>query len=170
MTFTIQSSAFADGQAIPSRHSCEGDNVSPLLSWSGQPEGTQSFALIVDDADAPSPWKFFTHWVMFNIPANVEGLPEAVPARERLENGAIQGVTGIGKMGYYGPCPLPGNPHRYRFTLYALDTTLNLRPRATKEQVLNAMSGHVIGETLLTGTYKLRLRAYGKVLWKQFFG
>lgn len=151
MAFSITSSAFSPNGTIPRRHTCDGENLSPALSWSGAPEGTQTFALIMDDPDAPR--GVFTHWVLFNLPGSTTSLPEGVPARERLDNGAVHGQTSAGRMGYEGPCPPPGRPHRYRFFLYALDTSLDLKPGATKQAVLQAIQGHILAEAQLVGTY-----------------
>lgn len=153
MTFNITSTAFSDGGAIPEKYSCNGQNISPELSWSGSPTGTASFALIMDDPDA-----VYTHWVIFNLPSDINSLPEAVPKDEVLANGALQGKIGSGgigyPIGYFGPCPPMGSPHHYRFTLYALDTSLNLAAGSSKEQLLQAMQGHVLGQAQLVGIYQ----------------
>jgi Raf kinase inhibitor-like YbhB/YbcL family protein len=148
----LTSTAFEEGEPIPARYSCDGEDVSPALAWSEVPEGTDSFALIMDDPDAPG--GTFTHWVIFNIPRGDRNLPEGVPADSRLDNGALQGQTGFGRMGYDGPCPPSGPAHRYRFTLYALDGELSLSEGATKQQVLDAIEGHVLDQVTLTGTYQ----------------
>ena len=152
MAFSLTSMAFGPDEVIPSRHTCDGEDVSPALSWSEAPQRTSAFALIVDDPDAPR--EVFTHWVLFNLPANTQGLFEGVPKTERLENGALQGRNDFRKTGYGGPCPPPGKPHHYRFFLYALDAPLDLKPGATKKQVLDAMQGHILGEVQLVGTYQ----------------
>lgn len=152
MAFSLSSTAFDAGQAIPRRYTCDGEDTAPSLSWSEAPQGTQAFALIMDDPDAPR--GMFTHWVLFNLPSTAQGLPEGVPKRERLENGALQGRNDFGGIGYGGPCPPPGRPHRYRFFLYALDTPLNLRPGASKKQVLDWIQGHILAEAQLVGTYQ----------------
>ncbi len=153
MAFSLRSESFGSNEAIPPRYTGDGENVSPALSWSEVPENTAAFALIMDDPDAPAPWQFFTHWVLINIPADVRELPEGVPGTETLESGAVHGATGSGRVGYFGPSPPPGNPHGYRFILYALDGPLALGPGVTKEQALEAMSGHILGEAQLVGTY-----------------
>ena len=152
MSFSVTSDAFKPGEAIPARYTCQGQDVSPRLSWSGQPGNTASFALIVGDPDAPG--GTFTHWVMFNLPAAVTKLPEGVPKSDTIENGAIQGKNSSGKIGYMGPCPPAGKQHHYQFTVYALDGTLMLSPGASKQQVLSAMDGHVLGQAQLVGTYQ----------------
>jgi Raf kinase inhibitor-like YbhB/YbcL family protein len=151
MAFSIRSDAFDQDQPIPSRFTCDGEDVSPALSWSDVPDGTQSFALIVDDPDAP---RVFTHWVLYNLPASAQGLPEGVAKTDRPESGGFQGRTDFGNTGYGGPCPPPGRPHRYRFRLYALDGLIDLGPGATKQQVLDAIEGHILGQTQLVGTYQ----------------
>ena len=148
----ITSTAFQEGEAIPAKYSCDGQDISPELTWSEVPEGTQSFALITDDPDAPI--GTFTHWVIFNIPADSLGLPEAVPNEPQLTSGALQGKNDFGNIGYGGPCPPPGALHHYHFTLYALDQTLDLPAGATKTQVLKAMQGHILAQVELIGTFK----------------
>jgi Raf kinase inhibitor-like YbhB/YbcL family protein len=150
MTFTLTSTAFAEGQTIPARYTCDGADVSPLLRWDGAP-AAQSFALIADDPDAPG--GTFTHWVLFDIPAAQRELPEG------QATGAL-GVAGrndFGKAGYGGPCPPRGAPHRYIFTLSALDVaTLNLPANASRSDVEAAMRGHILGQAQLMGRYGRR--------------
>ena len=152
MTLSVSSSAFQEGEGIPAKYSCEGQDISPPLVWSEAPGQTQSFALIMDDPDAPG--RVFTHWVLFNIPSDSRELPEAVPTQSQLSNGALQGRNDFGKIGYGGPCPPPGRPHRYQFTLYALDQPLDLTAGASKKQVLDAMQGHILAQGQLMGTYQ----------------
>jgi len=149
--FMLTSSAFSEGTRLPDRHTCSGEDLSPPLAWSGAPKGTQSFALIVEDPDAPS--GTFVHWVLYNLPATLTSLPEGVPQNEQLDSGAYQGVSGFGSIGYRGPCPPPGKPHRYFFILRALDNTLAPQPRMTKAQLGKVMQGHVLAEAHLMGTY-----------------
>jgi Raf kinase inhibitor-like YbhB/YbcL family protein len=151
-TFAVTSSAFTTGAEIPVKYTCNGQNVSPPLDWNQGPARTASFALTVDDPDAPL--KAFAHWVIFDLPPDTRGLPEAVPKDGKLASGALQGGNGFGKIGYAGPCPLSGSPHHYRFTLYALDKSLDLAAGASKEQVLEAMQGHVIAQSQLIGIYQ----------------
>lgn len=147
----LVSTAFQESSSIPRKHTGDGSDVSPPLEWSDAPEGAKTFALIVDDPDAPrGTW---VHWVLFNIPADRTDLAEAQPARGALPGGARQGKNDFGKLGYGGPAPPPGKPHRYLFKLYALDTTLNLPEGATKKQAEDAMKGHILAETQLIGTY-----------------
>jgi hypothetical protein len=150
--FEISSEAFKDGGYISSKHTGEGQDVSPPLKWSGAPGTTKSFALICDDPDAPR--RTWVHWIIYNIPANATGLTEAVPKKERLPDGSIQGITDFGRAGYGGPMPPPGPAHRYFFKLYALDSMPELRPKATKSELLKAMEGHVLAEAQLIGLYK----------------
>ena len=148
---TLTSPAFVEGAAIPRKHTCDGADVSPLLSWSGSPEGTVSFALICDDPDAPG--RTWVHWVCYDIPATVTGLPEAVPEHAHLGTGGVQGMTDFGRIGYGGPCP-PSGTHRYFFKLYALDASLGLSSGATKQDLVKAMQGHIRAEAGLMGTYR----------------
>jgi Raf kinase inhibitor-like YbhB/YbcL family protein len=152
MSFSITSPAFADGAEIPVKYSCDGENVSPPLDWSEVPTGTASFALILDDPDAPV--GVFTHWVIFNLPPDTRGLPEALPKDGTLASGALQGKNGGGNIRYIGPCPPRGTPHHYRFTLYALDKSLDLATGASKDQVLQAMQGHILAQSQLVGLYQ----------------
>jgi hypothetical protein len=146
----LTSSAFEPNQLIPPKYTCDGQNVSPSLAWRNVPEGAQSLALICDDPDAPR--VTFVHWVIYNLPASLTALPEAVPPTPYLEQGALQGKNDFGNLGYGGPCP-PAGTHRYYFTLYALDQPLTLSPRATKQQVLQGISGHRLAEAQLMGRY-----------------
>jgi Raf kinase inhibitor-like YbhB/YbcL family protein len=152
MTLSISSPAFQEGERVPAKYTCEGQNVSPQLEWSGVPEKAQSLAFIMDDPDAPS--GTFTHWVIFNTPPDSLTSPEALPKEPQLSSGTRQGINDAGKIGYYGPCPPPGRPHRYRFTLYALDKELDLKAGASKEQLLRAMEGHILEQARLTGIYQ----------------
>ena len=151
MAIELTSTAFSEGEMIPRRHSCDGEDVSPPLAWSGVPDATQSLALICDDPDAPG--GTWDHWVLFNIPADTTDLPEAVPADPELASGAVNGSNSWGRLGYGGPCP-PGGTHRYFFYLYALDTRLTLQSGATKPQLLQAMEGHILAEGQLMGRYR----------------
>lgn len=151
MAFELTSSAFKSGDPIPRRYTCEGEDLSPPLHWSVPPAATKSLVIIADDPDAPvGTW---VHWVIYDLPLDLRGLTEAVPPKDRLPNGALQGLNDFKRVGYGGPCPPPGKPHRYYFTLYALDITLNLKPRATKAQVLDASKGHVLAEAQLMGRF-----------------
>lgn len=149
----LTSSAFTAGSAIPSRFTCDGPNVSPPLAWSGAPEKTKSFALIVDDPDAPdpaAPKMVWVHWVLYNLPATSSSLPEAV---RDLPSGTLDGKNDWKKAGYGGPCP-PIGRHRYFHSLYALDTVLPDLKTPSKAELLDAMKGHVLGKAELIGTYQ----------------
>jgi len=152
MVLTVLSTAFQEGDRIPSKYSCEGQDISPPLAWGEPPAATQSFALVVDDPDAPG--GVFTHWVLFNIPSDSRELPEGVPTQARLASGTLQGKNDFGRIGYAGPCPPAGRLHRYQFTLYALDQPLDLKAGASRKQVLDAMQGHILAQGQLTGTYQ----------------
>ncbi|MDB5392095.1 MAG: phosphatidylethanolamine-binding protein [Planctomycetaceae bacterium] len=152
MTLDLTSSAFHDGEAIPVKYTEDGEDWSPPLIWTGTPDGTASLALICDDPDAPrGTW---VHWVLFNLPAELQKLNEHVPVDGLLDNGARQGKNDFEKLGYGGPAPPAGKPHRYFFKLHALDTKLNLPQGASKEDLLSAMQKHVLGEAHLMGTYQ----------------
>jgi Raf kinase inhibitor-like YbhB/YbcL family protein len=155
MAFILTSPAFANNGSIPKQYTCEGADISPLLRWSGVPQGTKSFALIIDDPDAPdprAPTMTWVHWVVYDIPAEAQGLPENA-ANSGLPAGARQGLNDWKRAGYGGPCP-PIGRHRYFHRLYALDTVLPDLGHATKAQLLDAMKGHVIAEAQLGGTYQ----------------
>ena len=149
--FELSTPAFENMQSIPAKYTCDGADVSPPLSWSGYPEDTVSFVLIVEDPDAPR--GIFTHWLVYDIPADVHELKEGVPRVERLPSGGVQGLNDFGRIGYGGPCPPPGERHRYFFRVYALNVTLGLGPGAGRREVLEAMRGHVVGEAELVGVY-----------------
>ncbi|MDZ7579900.1 MAG: YbhB/YbcL family Raf kinase inhibitor-like protein [Deltaproteobacteria bacterium] len=151
MAIQLISEAFSEGAMIPTRYTCDGEDVSPPLSWTELPPETGSFALICEDPDAPvGTWD---HWVLFNIPASATGLPEAVPATATLDDGSVHGNNSWGRLGYGGPCP-PGGTHRYIFSLFALDIKLDLKSGATKSGLLKAMEGHILARTRLTGKYR----------------
>ena len=152
MTIGLSSTAFKEGDKIPVKYTCDGQDISPALIWDEPPQPTESLVLIVDDPDAPG--GVFTHWVLFNIPVNIYQFGEDVPAQEQLESGALQGKNDFGRIGYRGPCPPSGRSHRYRFTIYALDQRLNLKADVSKKQVMDAMQGHILAQGQLTGTYQ----------------
>ena len=151
MPLTLTSSAFSPGGTIPRKHTCDGPDVSPALNWTDPPAGTQSWALIMDDPDAPvGTW---VHWVLYDLPAAARALPENVPKQEQLPDGSRQGRNDFRRTGYGGPCPPAGPAHRYFFKLYALDAKLGLRAGATKADVERAMQGHILGQAELMGRY-----------------
>jgi Raf kinase inhibitor-like YbhB/YbcL family protein len=147
----IKSSAFGSDEMIPAKYTCDGADFSPPLEWSESPAGTKSFALVCDDPDAPmGTW---VHWVIYDIPPTATMLAEGITREKDLPGGGTQGINDFRKIGYGGPCP-PGGTHRYFFKLYALDAMLALKPGITKDQLLTAMRGHILGEAQLMGTYK----------------
>ncbi len=151
LKLNLQSPVFSDGFQIPKDYTADGANASPPLRWGDPPDGTKSFALIVDDPDAPR--GTFVHWVLFNLPADARELPPGVPQTPTLPSGARQGTNSFGKVGYGGPSPPPGPAHRYMFKLYALSGVVGLDAGATKEQLLEAMRGIQLAEGRLTGVY-----------------
>ena len=154
MSFSITSTAFAEGQEIPDQYTCDGTDISPPLSWTNLPEGTQSLVLIMDDPDAPdpeAPKMTWVHWLLYNLPADSSGLPEAV-SDNQLPAGTLQGSNNWDRTGYGGPCP-PIGRHRYFFKLYALDSTLPDLKSPDKKSLLQSMQGHILQETVLMGTY-----------------
>jgi len=146
----LKSAAFASGEPIPVQYTCDGDDISPPLQWSDPPQGTQSFALIADDPDAPG--RTWVHWVLYNLPADSRSLSEAVPSDADLPDGSQHGNNSWNRFGYGGPCP-PSGTHRYFFKLYALDTILDLDPGKSKDNLLQAIEGHVLAQAELMGTY-----------------
>ena len=151
MPFTISTSAFSNGGSIPKKFTCDGPDVSPQLAWTEAPAATKSFALLVDDPDAPvGNWN---HWTMWNLPATLHGLAESVGKEARLSDGTEQGKNDFGKTGYNGPCPPAGKPHRYYFKLFALDATLDLKVGSRKKELETAMKNHILGQAEWMGTY-----------------
>ena len=159
----LTSSAFQPNNDIPKKFTCSGDDVSPALSWSDAPAGTQAFALITDDPDAPAPSSAsalvsaagtWVHWVIYDLPATSRALPEGVPKQEIVAGGGYQGRNDFGRIGYGGPCPPPGSPHRYFFKLYALSAKTGLNSGATKAALLRAMEGKILAQTELVGKFR----------------
>jgi Raf kinase inhibitor-like YbhB/YbcL family protein len=147
----LASPAFNEGDTIPRQFTADGKDVSPHLKWGDVPANTKSLALICDDPDAPA--GVWVHWVLYNLPADARELPEGLPAAKTLPSGGRQGTNDFGNLGYGGPSPPAGKPHRYYFKLYALDTTLNLEAGAKKADLVAAMKGHVAAEGQLMGRY-----------------
>ena len=147
----IHSTAFSDRSPIPAQYTCDGTDISPPLRWTNPPPETRSFALLCDDPDAPA--GTWVHWVIYDLPAATTSLSQGVHPRETVEHGARQGKNDFRKIGYGGPCPPAGKPHRYFFKLYALDAGLDLEPGATKAQLEKAMRGHILEEAQLIGMY-----------------
>jgi len=151
MSISISSPAFNEEGVIPKKYTCDAENLSPVLNWSGVPQGAKSLALIVDDPDAPV--GIFVHWVIYGMAANLNGLPEGVTKSDSVSGIGIQGVNDFRKKGYDGPCPPKGSNHRYYFKLYALDTVLDLKAGAKKADVERAMQGHILAQGQLMGRY-----------------
>ena len=146
-------SSFGEGGTIPHKYTCDGEDISPSISWSDIPNGTKSIVLIVDDPDAAEqPW---AHWVLFNIPSQLTGVAEGIENIEVVRGVGIHGINNWEETGYRGPCPPVGDSHQYFFKLYALDSTLNLQPGATESEVINAMEDHILGQGQLVSSYCL---------------
>jgi len=151
MELQLSSRAFENDQRIPVKYTADGADVSPPLAWTGVPDSAQAFVLICDDPDAPvGNW---IHWVLYDIPGDARELPENVPPEESVLESAKQGKNDFRKLGYGGPAPPPGKPHRYIFTLYAIDAPTGLPAGAGKQEVLQAIEGHVAAKSQLTGIY-----------------
>jgi Raf kinase inhibitor-like YbhB/YbcL family protein len=150
--FVLTSPVIAPGAPIASDYACTGSDKSPALSWSNAPQATKSFALIVQDSDAPG--GTFIHWVAYNIPAQTTSLPAGVAKDAEINGGGKNGINSFGNVGYNGPCPPPGKVHHYHFLLYALDSTLNLGDKADAAAVESAMKGHVLATAELVGTFE----------------
>jgi Raf kinase inhibitor-like YbhB/YbcL family protein len=152
MSIELTSMAFQSEATIPKQYTGDGADRSPPLKWSEPPSGTKGLALICDDPDAPrGTW---VHWVLYSLPGQTRELEEGVPTTETLGNGAKQGKNDFGTIGYGGPAPPKGKPHRYFFKLYALDVAVDLPPGASKAELLDAMKGHILAEGQLMGKYK----------------
>ncbi len=145
-------SVFEAQQPIPTKYTCEGENISPPLKFFQIPSGAKSLVLIIDDPDAPR--GTFDHWIVWNIPPQVKELSEGAPELKKLASSVKQGSNGYQKLNYQGPCPPAGKPHHYHFKLYALDTLLNLQEGASKQEVEQAMQGHISAYAELIGTYQ----------------
>jgi Raf kinase inhibitor-like YbhB/YbcL family protein len=145
----VASTAFSAGSLIPEKFTCNGEDVSPHLSWSALPAETKSVALVVTDPDAP--FRTFVHWVVYNLPPNTAGLPEGMPPKPELDDGARQGSNDFGHIGYEGPCPPPGRIHHYHFEVFALSSKIDLRAGADGRQLLQAMAGRIVASGDLIG-------------------
>jgi len=152
MAILVSSPEFKKAERIPPKFTGDGEDISPRLEWSNVPEKAKTLVMIMEDPDAPA--GTFAHWVIYNIPASSRGLPEDVPDQPRLADGSMQGRNSAGGIGYHGPYPPMGSKHRYYFSLYALDDTLNLGPGASREQVLKALDGHIIDQGRLLGIFQ----------------
>lgn len=151
MSFALQTNAFPAGGTIPKKYTCDASDVSPELTWTGAPAGTQAFALIAEDPDAPA--GTWTHWIAWGVPSSATKLPEGVPKNETLADGTRQGKNDFKKIGYNGPCPPPGTPHRYFFKLYALGSKLEVKAGSSRSELESAMKGHVLGQAEVMGKY-----------------
>jgi hypothetical protein len=147
----VRSSSFSNGRSIPARYTCDGADLSPVLQWQSAPAGTKSFAIVMDDPDAPID---FTHWLVFNIPPGVRELAEGASQQSAMPHGSVEGRNDFGRPGYGGPCPPRGNPHHYVFRVYALDRLLDLPAGAAGKQVHAAISGHIVAQGQIVGTYQ----------------
>lgn len=150
MAYQLTSPVFEHKQAIPEKYTCKDKNISPELKWNDPPEGTVAYGLIVDDPDAPA--GTWVHWVIYNIPGNLRGLPESIPNDKEINNVGINGINSSNKYGYSGPCP-PFGTHRYFFRLYALDQLLDIKQGANKPELIKAMQGHILAIAELMGTF-----------------
>jgi Raf kinase inhibitor-like YbhB/YbcL family protein len=148
-SITVTSSSFKNGDAIPARFTCDGANVSPDIQWSTPPPGTKSIAIVMDDSDTPL---LFTHWLVYDIPANAHDIPEGASTPSTRLGHAAEGVNNFGDIGYGGPCP-PSGTHHYNFRVYALDVDLTLPPGQSKDQLADAVKGHVLAKGLITGAF-----------------
>ena len=152
MALMIKSSAFNNGDTIPDKYTCRGKNISPPIFWEDIPDNTASFAIICEDPDAPG--GMWSHWVIYNILEGTTKLTEGVPPYDEIDNGAKQGMTDFGRIGYGGPAAPPGPAHRYFFRLYALDKILEVESGLTRAELLKTMDGHIIEEAEIMGKFK----------------
>jgi len=153
-SFKLETASFRAGGDVPAKFTCQGEDVSPALKWTDPPSGTKSFVLIVDDPDAPG--GTFIHWIATDIPAGARAFPEGINRNPNAlrTSGGKQGRNGFGRSGYNGPCPPPGNPHRYFFRLYALDSPLKVGDNESKGKLEEAMKGHILATAELMGKYQ----------------
>ncbi|MBZ5698343.1 MAG: YbhB/YbcL family Raf kinase inhibitor-like protein [Acidobacteriia bacterium] len=152
MAFRLTTTAFQNGGLIPKKFTCDGPDISPALAWTEPPAGTKNLAVIVDDPDAPA--GTWVHWVLYDLPGDARELGEGVGKDRQVPDGARQGRNDFGKIGYNGPCPPKGRPHRYFFKFYALDRKTNLKAGANKAELERAMNGHILAETELVGRFQ----------------
>ena len=151
MVFQLSSPAFKEGETIPTKYTCDGQDISPPFTWTGAPPKTASFALINDDPDCSGPP--FVHWILFNLPGHRSELPENFARDAEFPDGTLQGTNDFGRVGYGGPCP-PSGTHRYFFKLYALDRVLTVPPKTTRDKLEAVMKGHILAHAQLMGTYR----------------
>jgi hypothetical protein len=152
MQFNITSTSFEEGAHIPVRYTCDGDNISPHLTWEGEPKDTVTYALIVEDPDAPG--GIFTHWIVYNLPRDCHELEQLIPVEKKLENGAIHGKNDFGKYGYGGPCPPRSEEHRYYFKIFALRKKLAPESANKRDEFYEAIKGKVLAEAQYMGKFK----------------
>jgi len=150
--FQLTSSSFTPDSALPAKYTCDGSDTSPALAWTEPPDGSLSFALIVDDPDVPK--KTVIHWLLYDLPAAMRALPEGVPTNAKLPDGSRQGKNDHGKIGYSGPCPPAGAAHHYFFKLYALDYKTGLNPKANDADVERAIKGHILAQAELIARFQ----------------
>ena len=148
----VRSPVFRNGDLIPAKYTCKEEDISPPLEWSQVPPDTESLAIILDDPDAST--GIWVHWVIYGIPPEKNSFPEGAKKEKELRDGSVQGVNSFGRIGYDGPCPPAGALHRYFFTLYALDKKLGLEPGLTREELLEAMKGHIKAQAWLMGKFR----------------
>lgn len=155
MALSVTSRAFVEGDTLPPKYTCDGENISPPIDWGPLPAETRSIAFLMDDPDdTTAPGGIFTHWTLVNLPPETVGLPEGVPKDAVLPDGAIQGTNGFGMLGYGGPEPIPGSgPDRYRFQVFALSEKLDVEPGVSRGAVLEAMEGRILAEGILRAKY-----------------
>ncbi len=152
LSLIVQSNGFTDRTVIPKKYTCDGEDISPDLYWDDPPSGVESFVIICDDPDAPG--GNWVHWILYDGPPDLRSLPEAIEDLPLLPDGAFQGRNDFDRIGYNGPCPPPGKPHRYRYKVYAVDKKTGLPPGATKNDVLKEIKGHILSKGVLIGTYQ----------------
>jgi Raf kinase inhibitor-like YbhB/YbcL family protein len=148
----VKSDAFAVGGQIPGIFTCDGEDISPPLAWDPVPDGTAALAILVTDTDAPG--GTFVHWVAYNIPPGTRSIPAGSPGKDALPRGSIEGMNDMGRAGYRGPCPPGGKPHHYHFTMYALDSVVNVTGARDGRMLLGAMEGHIIAQGEIVGIYQ----------------
>lgn len=153
MVIKIKSSVFEEGESIPTKYTCNGINVSPPLEWTSLPENTVSIAIICEDPDAVTIAGYvWCHWIIFNLPSDINSLPEHIMTREILDNNAAQGLNDFGRVGYGGPCP-PNGTHHYYYKIYALDIKLELPPQTTRKAFLESINGHILDQGQIMAIY-----------------
>lgn len=151
MEINLESPAFKNGEMIPSKYTCDGENISPALNWNRPSDKVKHYCLIAEDPDAPG--GDFVHWIVFDIPGSATSLLEGITNQKNLPDGAEMGTNDARRIGYFGPCP-PSGTHRYYFRIYAIDNVLKMDAGATKDEVMKAMQGHIVAQGELMGKYQ----------------